>query len=263
MDDVSHTKFDEITIFNQIKLNEYLDQTLSSDSEGNRIYICGKLFSHVVTAKYSFKACEFLIYIPFDNKLFYSSMNSDECFTSTLKWNQNFFKKIRLCVESSDGLKNTYFAISEEKKIDNARKAKVNPQDNLILSDEDETENEYSDKKIFLDLHFIVDNQDIIVFRMLLNHLIDDKPFDTLLNKLLKYDKEESEKIIHKQIKLYEKQKEIEKMENEITQAEDGFKLFKKQSLYKLYYLNKEKNKKISELNNDLRKEKKNAFKFK
>lgn len=268
MDDVAQTKFDELTIFNQIKLTEYLGIPLipSSEIEDNKFYICGKLFSHMIFAKYSFKACEFLVYLPFNQKLFYSSMASDECFTSTLKWNQNFFKKVSLCMESTDSIKNTYFSINYEKKIDIVINSNKQGKNNLQLVPSEQIEDEdfeCTDKKMYLELHFIVDNQDIIAFRMLLNHLIDDRPFNTLLNKLLEYDKEASDRIIKNQKKLYEKQKEIERMEKEIQQSEDNFNEYKKHSLYKLYYLNKEKNKKISELNNDLKKEKKMALKFK
>ena len=95
-DDTSQIKFDEITIFNQIKITEYLGKNLSSSSEceDNKIHLCGKLFSHMVLAKYTFKACEFLVYFPANKFFFFTTMNSDECLTSTLKWNQNFFKII-------------------------------------------------------------------------------------------------------------------------------------------------------------------------
>ncbi len=225
------------------------------------------MFSHMILAKYSFKASEFLIYTPFNNKLFHSTMNSDECFTSTLKWNQNFFKKVRLCLESSEKINNTYFSINYEKKIDiTINNTNRNAMNNNIRTNFEIEECEYNDvfidKKIYLELHFIVDSQDIIAFRMQLNHLIDDKPYNTLLNKLLEYDKQETEIIADRQIKLHDKQKEIDKMEKEIQKTEDDFIQFKKQSLYKLYYLNKEKNKKITELNNQIKKEKKIANKF-
>jgi len=263
----TQTKLDEITIFNQLNIREYIGTNISAEDGNNSIYICGKIFSHLISAKYSFKACEFLIYTPFNNKLFYSTMNSDECFTSTLKWNHNFFKKVRLCLESSEKINNTYFSINYENKID----IKINNTNRNLMSnniatnfeiEECEYNEEFTDKKLYFELHFVVDGQDIIAFRMHLNHIIDDKPNNTLLNKLLEYDKQETEIIADRQIKLHDKQREIDKMEKEIKKTEDDFSQFKKQSLYKLYYLNKEKNKKITELNNQLKKEKKIAHKF-
>jgi hypothetical protein len=253
------TSFEEQIIFNQVKIDQYLEEKLKSKPDNNSVFVCGKLFSHVINAKYSFKACDFLIYLPHYNKLYYSVMNSDDCFTSTLKWNQNFFKKIRLCLES-DMTKNTYFIIDYE----NREKSK-NVKNIIIEIDEKDSneELEFSDKPIYFELHFLVDTQDIVAFRMLLNSLIDDKPQYTLMNKLLEYDKQESEKLLVKQKKFHSKEKEIERMEKEIKKAEEESLKFKKESIYKLYFLNKEKNRKIVELKHDLEKEKRLSSKFK
>jgi hypothetical protein len=259
----TETNFEELSIFNQIKLKTYLGENLREGTD--KIFLCGKMFSHTFQAKYSFRACDFYIYLPFNKMLFHSQMTSDDCFTSTLKWNYNFFKKIRMCLESVENIKSTYFAINYEKKNNTNSKNNIIIDINLNLNlnsnenkdnQEEELELDFSDKKIYLELHFVVDNQDIIAFRLLLKHIIDDKPHLTIMNKLLELDKEESEKLIIKQKKLYDKTKDLERMERDIRESEDNFLAFKKQSIYKLYYLNKEKNKKINELNNELKKEK-------
>jgi hypothetical protein len=261
MEDLSKMHFEPMHIFNNIKLKSYIGTELTNN---NNIFICGKMNEHTTQAKYSFRACEFLIYLPFDQKLFYSEMISDDCFTSTLKWNYNFFKKIRMCLESADNIKNTYFSIEYDKKAPQLNTQSggnksiiidiniVNPPASDPLSDDIELD--FADRKLYFELHFVVEGQDITALRLLLNHMIDDKPYFTMLNKALEYDKIESERMSQKQQKLFDKEKEILKMENEIKEIEDNFSNKKIEYVNKFYYLNKEKNYKITELNNELKK---------
>lgn len=250
---LTKSSFNEESIFNNIKLQCYLKEDLPGDN--TRVFICGKMFEHSLQAKYSFKACEFLIYLPFNNKLFFTEMHSEDCFTNTLKWNYNFFKKIRLCLEEPETIKDTYFAINYEKKETNRIIIDINL--NNRNEEKDDLELEYADRNIYLELHMVVQGQDLTVFKMLLKHIIDDQPYITIMNKVLELDKIESEKLEKKQKKLYETEKETARMENEILQREEYLNKKKKDYLYKFYYLNKEKNKKIVELNNELKKEKK------
>jgi hypothetical protein len=111
--------FEEISIFNNIKIKNYLSEDFGD--QGSRIFICGKMYEHSFQAKYSFKACEFLIYSPYNNKLYFTENISRDCFTDSLKWNFNFFKKIRLCLETSETIKDTYFSINHEKNEKSSR----------------------------------------------------------------------------------------------------------------------------------------------
>jgi hypothetical protein len=79
----------------------------------------------------------------------------------------------------------------------------------------------------------------------------------TILNKAIDLDKIESDKLELKTKKLNEKERETKRMEVEIKIKQEDFEVRKKQYLYKFYYLNKEKNRKINELSGELKKEKK------
>jgi hypothetical protein len=235
----SKQTFPEISVFTCVKLKSYLDENLTD--ENSSIFITGKFFEHT-THKYNFKACEFYLFHPFKNKMFYSVMNSDECFTNSLKWNTNFFKKIRNCFIDSEMLKNTNFVIAYDKEENNEIKV-------TELNDADDFEmNQLNEKKFFFEIYFLVEGKEITAFRLLLKNLIDDKPYITLMNKLFEYEKFEDEKLMHKQKILNEKENDLNKLENQIKTTEEAFIEKKTDFLAKFYLLLEEKDKKIESL---------------
>jgi hypothetical protein len=257
----SSTFCEEINIFNCIKIRNFLDKTYQ---EPEKVYICGKMKEHSIGVKYSFPACEFYVYLPSELRMFYSEMNSEMCFTQNLKWNQNFFKKIRLSLESADTFKNTYFSINyasqekipdDEEILGNIKTAKYNSA--TEKKDSDNEEDFVENDKIYLELHFLVEGKDIPAFKLLLHNSNVENPLNMLINKVIEIDKVESQNYEDSQIKNFEKEKEITKMENEINKETKKLEKRKKEYLYKFYFLNKEKNKKYNELSAILKKEKK------
>ncbi len=256
----TENSFDSTSIFNRINFKSYLDDLIDIKNEtdnninntnntnniNNQAFLCGKMNEHSIQAKYDFKACEFYIYIPSKRTIFYSEMQSEDCFTNSLKWNYNFFKKLRLCLQTSDNIKNTYFSFNY-----------LDEKDKGICSSPDTDDFIIPERQICFELHFVVDTQDITAFKLILKPLIDDNPYQTILNHALELDKIETDKLSNKQIKLYEREMETERMNNEIKLAEDGLAERKKEYMSKFYYLNKEKNKKIAELSNEIKKERK------
>ena len=224
-DEITH--LDSLCIFNQL----YLKQSHSKDN--HYIFIVGKMFKHSTMAEYSFKACNFHLYDPSSNCLYHSSMVSDVCFTKTLKWTPKFYKKIRNCLASSSTKdnKNFYFTLIEKNKSD----------DELI-----------NVKQKFLELHCIIDKDDIAVFRMLLDSIVENEPYIFIMNKALELDKEEQDSVKQKQDRYYEKEKDIEKNEEEIEKIELEFENKKDEYIVKFYLINKEKNSKKKELENEI-----------
>lgn len=254
--------FDKLNLLSNLELRCYLDKKFNDEEIKIRYhaFLCGTLFQHSTHIKYSFKACEFLVYIPETNMLYHSEMNSEECFTNSLKWNYNFFKKIRLCLFEPEKTKNTYFTIVNI-SIDNSETKILNLESNSNnnnYNDYSNNQNEFelncleSESKMFLEMHFIVDGKDITAFRLLLTKFLSDEPYITILNKALEFENEENDSITKKQEILYNKQKECEDFALEITKNEDSFKERKKQYLYKFYLLNEEKNKKLDDLREKL-----------
>jgi hypothetical protein len=260
MEEINKSKFEEKYFFCGVNLKSYLGVC---SKENEKVVLCGKMNEHsILNSRQSFKACDFLIYLPSVGKLFHSEMESLDCFTGSLKWNLNFFKKVRLCLETPEGVKNTNFSINYEQKeekggiildsLDNSV-LKSEPQEQIEISDEIE----FTERKMYLELHFIVETQDIIAFRLKLNHLLQDNPQLLLMNKFLEFEKIENDKLMKKQQKSYEYDMDISRMEKEINKANENLEKKKKQYLFKFYYLNKEKNKKINELTAAIKKEKK------
>lgn len=259
MEESNKSKFEEKMYFSDVILKDYLGEDCK---ENEKIFLCGKMYEHTIISKHNFKACEFLIYIPRIKKLFHSEMDSLDCFSSSLKWTLNFFKKIRLCLDTPEGIKNTYFSINYEQK--NADKMIVELESETLPCTispsqvpEEDLNQEFVERKIYLELHFLVESQDIIAFRLKLDHILEDKPEMVIMSKFMEYEKLENENLLKKQQKTYELDKEIFKMEKEISIANENLEKRKKQYVYKFYYLNKEKTKKINELTTAIKKEKK------
>ena len=219
--------FDTLGVFNQIPIVQ------KGKKEDKYIFLCGKMFSHSAIAEYSFKVCDFHLYDPFSNILYHSSMVSDTCFTRTLKWTPKFYKKIRNCLTNTINKNNKkyYFTLNEKNKS------------------EDEIENV---TQKFFELHCIIDKDDIAVFRLLLETIVEKEPYIFIMNKALELDREEEEKLKNKQEKYYEKEKDISKNESEIKDIEINFETKQKELIVKFYLLNQEKNNKIKELEKEV-----------
>jgi hypothetical protein len=229
--------FPEISVFTSFKLSSYLDGPLEENS--NFIFVTGKMFEHTAH-KYTFKAGEFYIYCPFNNKMFYSIMNSDECFTNSLKWNPNFFKKIRNSFIDSEAIKHTSYTVKYEREDINEIKV-------TEFNDDGDLDG-VVDRNIFFEINFIVESQEIVAFRLLLKPLLDDKPYITLINRLFEFEKYEDEKLREKQKVLMEKENDLVNLERQIKDTEDVYQAKKTDYLGKFYLLLQEKDKKIQAL---------------
>ena len=177
-------------------------------------------------------------------------MNSEECYSNSLKWNYSFFKKIRNCFSEKEKSKNAYYCINYEKTEREIKKN--NSKINIKLNNDDDDDLldifEIKEKKMFFEIHFIHNEQDITAFRLYLKPNMEDKPYLAITKKLLEMDKIEGENLANKQAMLNTKEKDLASMEKIIKDTEDAFTERKKQYLAKFNLLIKEKNKKIQSL---------------
>jgi hypothetical protein len=219
-----------MTIFNKFPIS-------SKDSKGNIIkdkiiYICGKMFSHTLLAKYNFPACDFYIYIPENNNLYHSIMNSEDCFSNSLKWNHKLFGGIRDCLSNSEiNFKKYYFAINNSNTRENSSKEKEREKDEIGM----ESNSNY------LELHFFVKKRDIVVFRLLLEEIIINEPNLYFISQLIELDNKNEEELNEKKKKKYRQDKEIKEIEDNIKNIIDDFEKNTKQNLIKFNLLNKSK----------------------
>jgi len=193
-------------------------------------------------------------------------MFSDDCFTNSLKWNENFFKKIRMSF--SDHIsKSSYYGIYHErlsnmfadginnnqqkKEFDEKNKNKENEEEDLFKDFDFGEDLRYANKKKYLELHVLVGNNDIIAFRLSLNEVYDENPINTIMMKLLEFEKIENLKLLKIQNKYSENETEIEKVKSTLVKKELLLENQKKEFIYKFYLLNNEKNRKIKELKHD------------
>lgn len=223
----SNSNFPLITIFNKLPLS-------SKDSFGNiikkdkYIYICGKMFSHSLLAKYNFPACDFQIYCQENNQLYHSNMNSEDCFTNTLKWNYKLFKNIRECLTNSEiNIKKYYFAINNSSSRENSSKEK------------EKDELGFESNKNYLELHFFVKKRDIVAFRLLLEEIIVNEPYLYFINQIIELDNNYEEDLLKKKMKQFKQNKEIKEIENNIKEINDGYENKTKEILIKFNMLNK------------------------
>ena len=166
--------------------------------------------SHASDIKYNFQACNFHIYIPADNKLYCSNMNSEDCFTNTLKWNYKLFKNIRECLTNSEiNIKKYYYTINDSSAHENSSKEK----DDLGIES----------NKTYLELHFFVKKRDIVAFRLLLEEIIQNEPQLFFMNQVMSIDNEYEEYLEKKKKKKYKQDKEIEEIEKYIKEINDGY----------------------------------------
>ena len=227
--------FNTIGIINKIQLKKKINNQLENDKI---IYISGKMYSHTTVGNYLFQACDFYLFSSEDNKLYHSIMNSNDCFTNTLKWTSNFFKRIRASLNSKNQSKKFYFIISE-------------------INDNNNDDIEINNKKFF-ELHFIIKKQDITSFRLLLEEIVENEPNIFFSNKIMELNKELEDRIREKEDKYFKKENSINEIENNIKEKEDNFKIKKNEMITKFYLLIDEKNKKIEKLQKESKKTKQN-----
>ena len=220
-----------INIFNKFPLS-------SKDSSGNLIkdnnnliYICGKMFNHTLLAKYNFPACDFFIYSPEKNNLYHSNMNSEDCFTNSLKWNYKLFKNIRQCLTNTEVNYNKYYFIINNSSKENSSKVKDKEKDELGM----ESNNNY------LELHFLVKKRDIVAFRLLLEEIIVNEPNLYFINQVIELDNKNEEELIEKKRKQYKQNKEIKEIKNGIKEINDAYEKKTKELIIKFNMLNKSK----------------------
>ena len=107
-------------------------------------------------------------------------------------------------------------------------------------------------EKKYLELHFVKDKDDIIVFRLLLQAIVEENPFVFMLEKGIMLDKEEDEVLMSKCARFSNKVNEIERIESEINENEKMYEKKQKEMIVKFYLLNQEKNNKIKMLQDEL-----------
>ena len=178
--------FNTIGIINKIQLKKKLNNKLENDKI---IYISGKMYSHTTVGNYLFQACDFYLFSSEDNKLYHSIMNSNDCFTNTLKWTSNFFKRIRASLNSKNQSKKFYFIISE-------------------INDNNNDDIEINNKKFF-ELHFIIKKQDITSFRLLLEEIVENEPNIFFSNKIMELNKELEDRVREKEDNFKNKKNEM------------------------------------------------------
>ena len=238
-----------ISIYNKFYL-------CSKDSSGNiikeknkLIYICGKMFSHTLLAKYNFPACDFYLYSKEKNNLYHSSMNSEDCFTNSLKWNYKLFKNIRDCLINSEiNIKKYYFAINNSSSRENSSKEKVREKDELGM----ESNNNY------LELHFLVKKKDIVAFRLLLEEIIINDPHLHFIGQVIELDNKIEDDLIEKKKKKFRQDKEIKEIENIIKENNDKYEKKTKEMIIKFNMLNSSKVEEEKRLKKKLNVNKKN-----
>ena len=227
--------FNTIGIINKIQLKKKLDNN-EKLIDDKIIYISGKMYSHTTIGKYTFQACDFFLFFPEENKLYRSIMNSEDCFTNSLKWTPNFSKRIRASLNSKKNSKNFYFIIN-----------------NINFNNNDDIE---INCKKFLELHFIVDKKDVTSFRLLLEEIVENEPFIFFNNKIIELNKELEINVREKEKKYFQKEFSINEIENNTKEKEKNFEKRKKEIITKFFLLIEEKNKKIEKLKKTLKKKK-------
>ena len=205
--DESSSDFPSINIYNKILLASKDSSGNIELDENNYLYICGKMESITLGAKYSFNACKFYLYSPLENRLFYSSMISDDCFSNAIKWNIKLFKNIRECLTKEQiNTKKYYFILNN-----NAKESKE--KEDLI----------FENNKTYLELHFFSKKKDIVAFRLLLEEIIQNDKEIFFLNQVILIDKESEEELLSKKKKQYKQDNEIKEVENYIKGINDNY----------------------------------------
>ena len=220
-----------MNIFNKFPLSSKDSSGKIIEDNNNILYICGKMFNHTLLAKYNFPACDFYIYSSESNNLYHSNMNSEDCFTNSLKWNYKLFKNIRDCLTNTVVNINKYYFIINNSSRENSSKTKDNEKDELGL----ESNNNY------LELHFLVKKRDIVAFRLLLEEIIVNEPIIYFINQVIELDSKNEEELLDKKRKQFKQDKEIKEIKNGIKDINDAYEKKTKELLIKFNMLNKSK----------------------
>lgn len=256
---------EELNIFSCIKISNFLENNFENEEEENAylqsMVICGKFSAHKLNDKYSFDACDFYLYTPLEkNKLFHSTMKSEDSFNSNLKWNENFFMKIRNSFTSS--IKNGYFAVNysekneAENKDDNLPENLNNEIDEALMENDIfdyldlGEENKIIEKNKFFELKFYIEGELVTIFRLELNEVFAESPINSILLRAMEFEEKESEMLLQKIRQYEDSRNEFCKLNQQILEKEFLLEKNKREFLYKFYLLNNEKNKKIEELEN-------------
>lgn len=223
--DESH--FPVLPIFNKIMLHKKAEGTLLADKS---ILICGRFLSHTTLTKYTFPACNFHIFIPETNTLYSTVMNSDECFSGSLKWNNNFFRQIRTSFCTSNSAKHVnkyYFTIANKSE---------NGEDILQNSTQK-----------YLELHLKIGDKMIVAVVLLLKEIVVSNPLNFFLEKCVEVDAELTKNCADALRHSFSKDNEIRMLKQDIQNIEDNARKNQKELITKFHYLNKEKKLKIKE----------------
>lgn len=228
---MDESKFEEINIFTNIYVASYF----GAMHQQKECILNGKMFEHVTQAKYTFKACDFFVLLPNEkNKMYHSEMYSDDCFNGELKWNHKFFKKIRKNLNNGDQKsKSFYFSLSKHKSGQN---------------DEEFLGIQSDSQKFILQMHMKMENKEIVVFRLVLNPYLVEKPESFFFDKLIELEKEENSKMESLKKKIETSENEKQRYTDEAMAHEKAFETEKRDYIYKFFLLVEEKNKKIKEL---------------
>lgn len=225
----SKTHFEEAAIFNKL---------ITKDEK--ILFICGKMLSHSIIAKYSFPACDFHLFLPSENKLYHSQMDSEQCFTDSLKWTYNFFTRITACLNTptpSSIKKSSYIIIKTQNES------------------EDDIENLTTK---YFELHFLIKGdsknyEDITSFRLKLDEIVAADPYDFIMSKALEMDQNSQRIVEEKQSDFLNKEKVISHTKKEIDNINSAFQKRKVDYIIKFNMLEKAKEVKQNKLNNEIR----------
>ena len=230
-----------ITIYNKFPIFPKDSKGHISKDNYSSIYICGKMLSHTLLAKYNFPACDFYFYSPEGNNLYHSSMDSEECFTNSLKWNYKLFKNIRDCLINPEiNLNKYYFQINNSNNRENSSKEKE--RDELGM----ESNNNY------LELHFLVKKKDIVAFRLLLEEIVVNEPNLYFINQVIELDSKNENDLNEKKKKKFKQDNEIKEINYKIKNINDDYEKKAKEMIIKFNMLNKSKIEEERRLENKL-----------
>jgi len=111
--------------------------------------------------------------------------------------------------------------------------------------------------KVFLELHFLGKDKDVIAFKLLLDDNVKLDPYYYFINKITQIDNAEEKSLLEKERKKHQQIKEIFELNNSIIEMEAKSKLEMKENFIKFYLLNRTKIEKKYELEHEFEEKKK------
>ena len=145
-----------------------------------------------------------------------------------------------------------------EKKKDNEPKLKYyfiinNPLEGAQSHDYMET----NLSKIYLELHFLGRDKDVVAFKLLLEDYVKLDPYYYFFSKVSQLDTEDEKELLEKERKKYQQEKEIIELNVSISDIEIKSKIEMKENFVKFYLLNRTKVEKKFELQHEYDEKKK------